>query len=717
MATLTTSYQQIAQKHIATLTSSEMATKYVYLRIYAKYSSQNINNNTSTVYYKSTLYVDGGGSYFYTNSGTTKTLSGSGATSTSAGANGTYYVGETTLCEISGTVTHNASGVASVSATAGWSSTPWGVSGSVTGTASLPTIPRASSITSAGNVTLGNACSIKWTPASTSFKYKIKFSLGSWSYTTGFISPNTTSAYTYTGYTIPNTSTLLSNLSSSTTGTMTAVLTTYNSAGTQIGSTSSKTFTVTVPSGDAPTVGTITLTPATVNGNSILIKGKNKLTVSVFGCKAGTGASITSYTFSGPGISTTTTSTSVSVGPVSSAGTLTYTVTVTDSRGRSTAKSASITCYDYYVPSFKSFDVYRVNAKGDADINGAYMKWVYELNYASVNSTNAPTVKIYGTPTGSGSAVTSGGTCTADKSATYNVYAVVTDSYGGSNNSSTIIVYGQSRILNITKDGTGVALGKMASKTQAFDCRWQIKTDDPINSLHNFSYRSTNPVTSPTDDTTAKWNNQGNLATTFYSATGKLNGQPSQYGFLLNITTGPGSQEAHHLWMEQSNGSLYHRGGNASALNGWRKVLDSSNYTSYAAKAPVQLYSNATGTTGTVPLSESAANFTYLEIFYTDNNGKQPDSAKIYSPNGKYVSLNSIEPSTNGNEPRLYIRSSGWTISGTSMAPGCTDLKDSSGNSHNQGVYGQLYPSLEGKSCNNITKNTYIKIVRVLGYK
>ena len=42
------------------------------------------------------------------------------------------------------------------------------------GSVTLTTIPRASSITSASNVTLGNACSIGWTPASSSFKYKIK---------------------------------------------------------------------------------------------------------------------------------------------------------------------------------------------------------------------------------------------------------------------------------------------------------------------------------------------------------------------------------------------------------------------------------------------------------------------------------------------------------------------------------------------------------------
>ena len=52
----------------------------------------------------------------------------------------------------------------------------------------------------------------------------------------------------------------------------------------------------------------------------------------------------------------------------------------------------------------------------------------------------------------------------------------------------------------------------------------------------------------------------------------------------------------------------------------------------------VNLYNNTTGTNGTVPLNESAANFRYLEIFF----GKSEigmSSVKVYSPNGKTVCL------------------------------------------------------------------------------
>ena len=74
MAELTTSYQLLSSSHIGTVSGSGVSTKYVYLRIYAKYTSQSVVDNKSYVAYKSTLYVDGSGTYFYTGSSTTKSL-------------------------------------------------------------------------------------------------------------------------------------------------------------------------------------------------------------------------------------------------------------------------------------------------------------------------------------------------------------------------------------------------------------------------------------------------------------------------------------------------------------------------------------------------------------------------------------------------------------------------------------------------------------------
>lgn len=425
-----------------------------------------------------------------------------------------------TLGKTTHTVNHNSDGTGrfSITGTFNMQATIVGVyvnSIVTSGKATLTTIPRASSITSASNITLPSYCSIKWTPASSTFKYKIKFSLGSWNYTTEFITPKTTIAYTYdeykiSGTTTANKTTIYKQLSSSTSGTMTATLTTYNSKGTKIGSASSKTFTVTIPSTVVPTVGTITLNPADINSKNILVQNKNKFTVSVSGCSAGSGSSIKSYTFSGSGLSSkTTTDTSVSGGPISRSGELSYTVKVTDNRGRTASKTISYDngdticyCYAYSAPYFTSFSAYRSDSSGTENNNGTHIKCSFGINFASVNKTNNVTVQIfYKKSTASSYSSTTVLANSTSKSgskilgsialdSTYIVYATVTDNYSGKSTSSTITVFGSSRILNISKDGTGFAIGKMAESNNLFECRWNAKFDGTASGPSGFSTSS-----------------------------------------------------------------------------------------------------------------------------------------------------------------------------------------------------------------------------------
>lgn len=54
------------------------------------------------------------------------------------------------------------------------------------------------------------------------------------------------------------------------------------------------------------------------------------------------------------------------------------------------------------------------------------------------------------------------------------------------------------------------------------------------------------------------------------------------------------------------------------------------------------LYDNSSGTAGTVTLSESAANFSYLEIFYYSSRYNDKYSARISTPNGNTINLSSF---------------------------------------------------------------------------
>jgi hypothetical protein len=60
---------------------------------------------------------------------------------------------------------------------------------------------------------------------------------------------------------------------------------------------------------------------------------------------------------------------------------------------------------------------------------------------------------------------------------------------------------------------------------------------------------------------------------------------------------------------------------------------------------PDVLYYEEYGTTGTVTLSQSAANYDHMRIFFRKVNGQnQRGSADVFSPDGQYVNMTVFEP-------------------------------------------------------------------------
>lgn len=656
-------------------------------------ATQNAAKNTSTITCTHYLICDSGWSLYISGrtntcviNGTSKSFSSS-SISTSSG--GTYKLGET-----SHTVSHGSDGKAtfSITSTFNMQATLSGVYVSTivaTGSATLDTIPGASTITSASNISMGSKCSIKWTPKSASYKYRLVLTLGSKSVTlpstSSYLTPNSTSAYTYAAYTF-NSSDWSSQIgSSATSGKVTATLTTYNSGGTQIGKSSSVTFTLTIPSSTSssssstdsgsPTIGTISLTPITYQD---LVQGKNKFTVSVSGCSAGSGATIKSYTISGTGISSsTTTSTSTScsfanLGPLSSSGTKTYTVTITNSRGYSTSKSVSATCYAYSAPSFGSFQSSR---------NGESMTCNYSFVYSSVNGKNSvksatihykkSTAATYSSKKTLTATEISNGTCTItglDTNVSYNVYAEFTDQYGSTANSSERTGFGGSQIVNVTKNGSGVAIGTKAINNY-FTC---AKTA---------SFGGNVII-------------DGNTATASHIYTKSGSGGYIQADAYLKSTAGTLILKDRYFY---------------SASTG---------QTANVLRSETVLYNNLSGTNGSITLSQSADNFEYLEIFYTDNNKRQQQSVRVFNTknitNGIDVTLSTVEPSDTNSELRLYIATSTWNISGTNMIVATPRYKRyNTTENANRGVFVKF---LNGSSY-TITREFLIYVTRVVGYK
>lgn len=75
---------------------------------------------------------------------------------------------------------------------------------------------------------------------------------------------------------------------------------------------------------------------------------------------------------------------------------------------------------------------------------------------------------------------------------------------------------------------------------------------------------------------------------------------------------------------------------------------------------PVELYNNTSGTTGTVTLSDSASNYSYIEIYFyvTEGGGKIHKSVKVSNPNASYVLLDMTDFNNNSllfNTNLVYI--------------------------------------------------------------
>lgn len=415
-------------------------------------------------------------------------------------------------------VYHNSDGSKSItiSARANGHAASWGTSSSTassadctaSGTITLDTIPRASKIDSFTGTDLAGSFSVGYTSYHSGFTNKLRISvpnvkaLETFDYSSGTAFKLSTASLDY----------LYSYMSTTDNITLGAVIETW-SGNTKIGESVELTSKFYIPSGIKPTLGSISLDPVNITtadgiSRNVLVKDKNQITISASNCSAGDGSTIKSYTFevlNGSTVITknTTTSSSVTIGPFSKTGNLKFRVTVTDNRNRSIDNNGSEPiweCYDYSEPKFESFNIYRASdSKGTANMNGAYIQCNYIHTSSSVGGTNSVTVTAY---YNGKSQVGSNGAANinlnGDNSTTYKVYLEIKDNYNGKYTTPITTLFGQARVLNITKNGTGVAIGKMAENNELLECRWPAKFNDDCGISGNLTVGSSTQSATPT---------------------------------------------------------------------------------------------------------------------------------------------------------------------------------------------------------------------------
>lgn len=465
-------------------------------------SSQSVENNQSTLSWSIT--GAGSASGWVMTGGFKAVINGTTVYSTSTDTRIQLYNG-TSVASGTTKITHNADGTKSFSLSIEAGVYTYAVSVTASGTHTLDTIPRASTV-SATNANMGSASTITITRASSSFTHTLTYSFGS---TTGTIATKTTS----TSVSWTPALTLANQIPNAVSGTCTITCNTYNGS-TKIGS-KTCTLTLTVPTSVKPTMTSVTATR--VDGDvpaawAIYVQNKSKATVKINGAAGAYGSTISSYSISGGGYSST--ASSFTTGFLTSSGTITFTAKVTDSRGRvSDAKTVSISVIAYSAPSFTSYLSQRATSAGVVNDDGTYIRGLISYSYASCSGKNTVTCATYYKKSSasswtnanksfsSGTAFTFGGGTISTESS-YDVKYTITDAF------TTVTILDMVSTATVLMDfkagGKGIAIGKVSEKDKTLEIAdsWELEVHGkklidyiyPIGSIY-LSVNSTSPAT------------------------------------------------------------------------------------------------------------------------------------------------------------------------------------------------------------------------------
>ena len=377
----------------------------------------------------------------------------------------------------------------------------------------------------------------------------------------------------------------------------------------------------------------------------------------------------------------------------------------------------------YVKPRITNFNAYRCTSDGTASETGTYVKATFdwETDYEVVSMyidwtvgidwDNRVSEKVTASGTsGSVSQIVGSGNISTET--TYSSRGWVKDS-GGWTYSDPITIGTIKYPIDVKAGGTGVAIGKAAEK-EAFEVNMDQYSYGDVYIERSEETEEAKFMAKRIDTGTEVWMGIGsggvnhgvwspglNRWLIYSDGTATYIGNDTgtyKVGIAVNKDVKSLTAKTHSNH-DTDKGLLP----DISCLSYWNGAYNSSNssnltycYQGTIQAKPTSLYNNTSGTTGTVTLSQTAANFNYLEIFFTDNNDYDRGSVRVYAPNGKQAALCLVE----AGDDSTYIRRTRVSISGTSITIG------------NKG-YIRYYSS----KWDYVYGTNYIKIVRVVGYK
>ena len=393
---------------------------------------------------------------------------------------GWYKLGSKTI-----TVDHNSDGSKTVTLSASWDCgfdsayTPRTLS--VSGSVTLPTIPRAATL-SYGSMTMGTAATIKITPPVSGATSTITYKFGSASGT--IVTKTSAASVSWT----PPTS-LAAQIPNSASGTGTLTVETY-SGSTKLGS-RAYTVTISVPSTMTPTL-TVALSDPTgradTYGGYIQSKSRLKVELTAAGVQ---GSTIKSYAIKVGDILSATSDTATS-GYLPASGSLTVTASATDSRGRTKTVTQTVTVTPYVSPTISALAVVRCKANGTEDPTGAYAKATFSGAITALGGKNTATYRVEtretGTETWSTVATAAAGQYSptdvsvvfaAAANKKYDVRMVAVDAFESLASSNRFLPAAYTS-MHIADSMGSVGIGRLCDKEDTFQVGLAASFDEPV---------------------------------------------------------------------------------------------------------------------------------------------------------------------------------------------------------------------------------------------
>jgi hypothetical protein len=333
------------------------------------------------------------------------------------------------------------------------------------------------SISSAKDIYFGDKVSITWTPPDSAFAYKLKFVLGSYTHTTGMLSPKRTTAYTYSSLTIPVSA--ASNIPNSVSGSMSVTITQYknSSSSETVGSSVTKRFKVTLKDDVVPTISTYSVSLDNSSNTAVAawdvgLVGYSKVNLSA-SANGIYGSTIKSFSISGDYTATVSGSSLNYIGnTISSSGNKSFTITCTDSRGRKSSAVTTdvISILPYTQPKILSLSSVK-EEYGDTNSLNDRMVVTASWEYDTVDGYNSASGIAYykessATDWFMHSGIVENNTpftlseLQLDDEKSYNIMVVVTDSVGNSANKSSFSSTTQV-LLDFRAGGKGLGIGSI----------------------------------------------------------------------------------------------------------------------------------------------------------------------------------------------------------------------------------------------------------------